>query len=162
MNRYLRKLFLYIFILFLLTPFLTTAITFSNPLTATSFIDLIEKLSEFIFLIAIFIVPILIIIAGFYFLTSGGDPQKVSQAKKILLYTIIGLVVVLLNRGIVLMIVQTLGIPSPSQTCVELGGMGCCDAGQICASGEITGASDCVGVQCCGDVTKCEPPSFPF
>ena len=73
-----------------------------------TFEELIDAIINFIFLVAIVIVPIMILIAAFYFLTSGGDPEKIRTAKKIILFTFIGLFIVLLGKGIVAIIKQIL------------------------------------------------------
>jgi hypothetical protein len=58
--------------------------------------------------VAAVVAVIMIIIAGFKFTTSGGDPQKVAGAKHALIYAIIGLAVVSLSQIIVhFVIVQT-------------------------------------------------------
>ena len=44
---------------------------------------------------------IMIIIGGFRYITSGGDPQRVTSAKNTLLYAIIGLIIVALAQIIV-------------------------------------------------------------
>ena len=75
-----------------------------NPLACGTFPECIEKIIGFIFWIALAIVPIIIIIAGFLFLTSGGDPEKVQTAKKMILYACIGLVIILLAKGIISLI----------------------------------------------------------
>ena len=82
---------------------------FINPLACATFPECIEKIINFIFWIAVAIVPIVIIIAGFLFLTSGGDPEKVRTAKKILLYACIGLVIVLLAKGIISIVKTVIG-----------------------------------------------------
>lgn len=97
-----------------LVPFLTEAITFGPPFGTKSFEELIDAIINFIFWVAMALVPIMIIIAAFYFLTSGGDPEKVKTAKKIILYTIIGLIIVFLGKGIVAIIGQIFeGAPPP-------------------------------------------------
>jgi hypothetical protein len=50
---------------------------------------------------------ILLIVGGFKFITSGGDPKAVDSAKKTLTYAIAGLVVILLSF-LVLVLIQTL------------------------------------------------------
>jgi hypothetical protein len=80
-----------------------------SPLACNTIPECIEKIISFIFWIAIAIVPIMIIIAGFLFLTSGGDPEKVRTAKKMLLYTCIGLVIILLAKGIISLIKAVIG-----------------------------------------------------
>ena len=103
------KIILSIFLFSLLVPFFTKAITFGPPFETKSFEELIDAIINFIFLVAIVIVPIMIIVAAFYFLTSGGNSEKISTAKKIILYTFIGLFIVLLGKGIVAIIKQVLG-----------------------------------------------------
>jgi hypothetical protein len=41
---------------------------------------------------------------GFYFLTSGGDPEKIRTAKKIITYALIGLLIVLLASALIFVI----------------------------------------------------------
>ena len=83
-------------------------IVFCNPLQNCDFQELIEKLIDFIFVVAIVIAPIMIIVAAFYFLTSGGDPEKVRTAKRIIFWTLIGLFIVLLAKGIPSIVKQIL------------------------------------------------------
>ena len=75
-----------------------------NPLACNTIPGCIEKIISFIFWIAVAIVPIMIIIAGFLFLTSGGDPEKVRTAKRIVFWAVIGLAIVLFAKGIISLI----------------------------------------------------------
>jgi len=43
----------------------------------------------------------MIIVAGFYFITATGDPAKIDTAKKIILWTLIGLLVVISAKGLI-------------------------------------------------------------
>lgn len=74
---------------------------YENPLKACSFEDLIGRIINFIFAVSLVLTPLMIIIAGFYFITAAGNPEKIKTAKDIILYTIIGLVIVLLSKGLV-------------------------------------------------------------
>lgn len=91
--------FLFSILYFLLLPFSIKAITFGSPFKLPTFEELINTIISFISWVAIAIVPLAIIVAAFYFLTSGGDPERVRTAKRIIFYTIIGLIIVLLARG---------------------------------------------------------------
>lgn len=51
---------------------------------------------------------IVIIIGGFNFVTSGGDPQKVSTAKNTILYAVIGLIVAVLAQAVVVLVLSKL------------------------------------------------------
>jgi hypothetical protein len=48
----------------------------------------------------------MVIISGFKYVTSGGDPQKVSGAKSTLIYAIVGLIVVALAQILVHFVLQ--------------------------------------------------------
>lgn len=86
-------------------------ISIDNPLKYNKFEDLINAIIDFIFEIGIIITPLIIIIAAFIFLTAGGDPRKITQAKEMLLYTFIGLAVIILAKGLVLVLKSFFGIP---------------------------------------------------
>ncbi len=109
MDSRLKKIILSILLFSFLIPCLAEAIRIPNPLEAETFEELIENLIDFIFWVAAAIVPLMIIIAAFYFITSAGNPDKVKTAKDIILYTIIGFTIVLLAKGIVSVIKQIIG-----------------------------------------------------
>ncbi len=80
-----------------------------NPLNATSIQELIRAISGFIWRLALAIAPVMFLIAGFLFITSGGDPNRVRTARNLFLYTVIGLAVVLLASGLYEVIKSILG-----------------------------------------------------
>lgn len=81
-----------------------------NPLEAKSFEELSNRLISFIFNIAVVLAPLMIIIGAAFLITSGGDPKKVTTGKTIIIYTLIGLAIVLLAKGIMVMIEEILGV----------------------------------------------------
>jgi len=100
------KLIFSIILFFLLVSFFAKAITFNPPFNTKSFEKLIDAIFNFIFWVGVAIVPIMVIVAAYFFLTSGGDPEKVRTAKKIIFWTLIGLIIVLMARGIPAIIKQ--------------------------------------------------------
>jgi hypothetical protein len=54
------------------------------------------------------IIVLMIIYAGFLFVTAQGDPQKLSKAKKAFLWAIIGAVIILGARLLAAAIAQTI------------------------------------------------------
>ncbi|MFH1584783.1 MAG: PKD domain-containing protein [Patescibacteria group bacterium] len=79
-------------------------IEFENPLNAeTIFGDdgLIERLLNVLFTLALGIAPLLLLYAGFLFLTGGGSPEQVGRAKNIVLWTIVGLIVIFFSRALI-------------------------------------------------------------
>ncbi len=86
------------------------SVCIENPLTATSFEAIVGNGINFIFKIAVVLAPLMVIIGGFLLLTAGGSIQQIDQAKKLLLWTAIGFLVVLLSRGILAIINLILGV----------------------------------------------------
>ncbi len=64
---------------------------------------------------------IVVIYAGFMYLTDGGQGKNTATAKKMLLYAILGILLILLSYTIVNFVI---GIPSNSQTAAGGGGIG--------------------------------------
>ena len=62
-------------------------------------------------IIAVALVPLMFVWAGFYFITANGEPEKIKKAKNIMLYTVIGLAIVLLSRAIISVVKGVLGSP---------------------------------------------------
>jgi len=76
-------------------------ICIENPLEAESFEDLLNAVVNFIFYVTIVIAPLMIMIAGFFFLTAGGNPLRIDTARRIILWTVIGLSIVLFAKGLI-------------------------------------------------------------
>lgn len=64
---------------------------------------------QYLFLAALVLAVIFIIFSGIQFITSGGDSEKLAEARKRLIYSIIGLVIVLLAFVIVSAVVRSVG-----------------------------------------------------
>ena len=83
---------------------------FPNPLEYETFGELIEAIISFIFTLSVAVVPLLIIIGAFYLITAGGDPKRIGTGKNIIIYTLIGLTIILLARGLLSMIESLIGV----------------------------------------------------
>lgn len=81
-----------------------TAIT-----NAVGLVALIERIGNWIFAILVTIASVFLIYAGFLWTTAGGDPQKATKARTILIDSLIGVVVALLARGLVLVVKSIVG-----------------------------------------------------
>jgi beta-lactamase regulating signal transducer with metallopeptidase domain len=79
-------------------------ICIENPVEAETFEELINAIIDFLWMFGIAVVPMVIIIAGYFFVTSAGDPAKVTQAKNMILYALIGLLIIGMAKGIVTLI----------------------------------------------------------
>jgi len=115
MRKYL-SLFLLIAVLIPLTAEAIT-VKIENPLGPnTTFWDLIDKLIDFIFYLAIAVAPIMFIVAGFYFITAAGDPEKINIAKKMILWVLIGLLIVFLAKALIVFFGEMFGMQIPPTT----------------------------------------------
>lgn len=85
------------------------AIKIINPLKHDNVQDLINAIIDLIIDLAIWIFPIVIIIAGFSFITAAGDPAKIESAKKIITWAAIGFLIVLSARAIVALFEYIMG-----------------------------------------------------
>jgi len=81
-----------------------------NPLQATNILELIDIIATWLFNLAIPIAVVMIVYAGVTFLISRGDITKVTQAKKILLYAVVGLAIILIGKGFITLIVSILNL----------------------------------------------------
>ena len=88
----------------------------TNPLKggANDFTSLVKIIAQWIFNLAIPIAVAMIVYAGILFLTAAGEPAKVTKAKEVLKYAVIGLAIILIGSGFVTLI----------QSILELGGTG--------------------------------------
>jgi uncharacterized membrane protein YidH (DUF202 family) len=91
-------------------PLLGRTVTLPNPTQWDTVEEVIQGIIDFIFYVAIVILPIMLTIAGFFFLSSGGDQTKTRTARNILFYSVIGLVIVLFAKGLIAVIKSILGV----------------------------------------------------
>jgi len=75
-----------------------------NPTHYKNILDVIAAIANLIFWIAVAIVPLMIIIGSIMFLTAGGDSMKVTKAKSLLFWAMVGLGVLLLSKAIAALI----------------------------------------------------------
>lgn len=63
-------------------------------------VAIIEFVLDFVLLLAV----IAVIVAGLYLIVSNGDEQQKDKAKRIILYVVIGIIVILLSRVLVMFV----------------------------------------------------------
>jgi len=81
-----------------------------NPMTADSFEGIIGGIIDFIFKIALFLVPLMVIWGGVLFVSAGGNMEQIKKAKTVIFWSLIGFVVILLARGFSDLLEEILGI----------------------------------------------------
>jgi len=89
------------------------ALNIGNPLKYDSFAKLVDGLFGFIITIAVAVAPIIILYAGFIILSSGGEPEKMKTAKNTILYTVIGLAILFLGKGLIAVIRDIFQVKGP-------------------------------------------------
>ena len=87
-------------------PLSVFALNIPNPLGIYSVTQLIQKITQFIYVAAIIGAPLLIMIAAFLRITAGGREERIKKSNAMITWSIIGLVVILLSR-IILSIIKT-------------------------------------------------------
>jgi len=84
-----------------------------NPLKYGNFEDLVKAIiNDFLIPVGITVAGIMFVIAGALFVTSAGDPEKVRTARRVMIYTAVGLAVILLASGLIAVLQSILGSPT--------------------------------------------------
>lgn len=83
-----------------------------NPLTDCTIVDLLNRVIDVLMAFAVIITVGMVVFAGLTYVTAGGSSDKIKTANKTLVYSLIGLAVVLLSRGISEAIRSALGGPA--------------------------------------------------
>jgi hypothetical protein len=76
------------------------ALEIPDPLDVGTIPELIDKIATWLLEIGLVISTIIILWAAIVFMTSGGNQQRVTQARQTLWYAIIGITVLLLAKGV--------------------------------------------------------------
>src|SRR3989344_478023 len=90
-----------------MTPTNTGVTTLLNPLGTQSLWDLTINVMNFIIQIGAVVIVFMVVYVGFLFVVARGNESKLSEAKKALLWTIIGALVLLGAKAITLGVCET-------------------------------------------------------
>jgi len=107
----MRKIiFLLLLLIFIFFPvfFVKGVVKLENPLKAKDFKEFIDRIITILFYLGIVIAPLMIVLAAFFFLTAGGDPQKIQTAQNIILYTCIGILIIFIAKIFIALIRKVL------------------------------------------------------
>jgi hypothetical protein len=116
--------FLALAIIVLFFPLVSRGLTIPNPLGYDTFEELVTAVINFIFLISLALAPLMVVLAGFYLLTAGGNPANIKKAQTIIIWTAVGLLVVLLAKGLISVIQAVIGVNPSSVPASPPGGGG--------------------------------------
>ncbi len=82
----------------------------TNPLGDVELQDIIQKIINFLFGLALLICPIFIIWGGFEIATASGAEQKIKDGRQKITYSLVGLVIMALASAFVAVIKSILGV----------------------------------------------------
>ena len=72
-----------------------------NPAIQGDVWDFFSNVSNYILIVsALVVAPFLFIAAAFYFFTAAGQTEKINRARNLIFWTVIGLIVILVARGL--------------------------------------------------------------
>ena len=108
----MKKIIILLFIFCLIFPSLILAqgISIRNPLKYDTFKELVQAVISFFLWLAVALTPLLIIIGAFYLMTAAGDPKKIETGRNIILWTCIGLAIILFSWGIIALVQGVIGV----------------------------------------------------
>ena len=73
-------------------------------LTLDDVVSIIQRVAGYFYSIAIVLAVILTIYIGILFFTAGGDDAQVGKAKKMMIWLIVGIAILLIGRGIITLV----------------------------------------------------------
>jgi sterol desaturase/sphingolipid hydroxylase (fatty acid hydroxylase superfamily) len=85
-------------------------IEYDNPLNTDSIIEVVDRVADYFYYVAIAIVPIITIYAAVLFFTAGGNDQQVGKAKKTFFWLIIGIAIILIGGGVITLLKDILNV----------------------------------------------------
>jgi len=106
-----------------LAPVVSAATTTDTPLkkdgkigqqypqdyTSDQALQILPRLVGYVYGFFLVIVVLMIIISGYMFVTAGGSPEKVTTARNVLMYALIGLAVAVLAKGLIALVAKLAG-----------------------------------------------------
>ncbi len=72
-----------------------------NPLASQNFQELLDRIINGLFWIGLALAPMFVLIAAFYLLTAAGNPAQIERGKRIIVYTLVGILVIIMAKGMV-------------------------------------------------------------
>ncbi len=99
-------------------PMLAFASTPPPPITKVQgLVNLMCTAFDYMFYGLLALSIIVVVIAGFNYVTAGDNAEKVSKANKMILYAAVGIAVALLAKGIPLIVGSFFGVTSGIKSC---------------------------------------------
>jgi hypothetical protein len=71
------------------------------PVASSGVLDTVKKIIDFVTYALLIVAVVVIVLAGYQFVTAQGDTDKITKARNYIIYAMIGVVVALLSQAIV-------------------------------------------------------------
>lgn len=81
-----------------------------NPLKFDTFGEILKAIADFLLIVGVPLAVLFIVWGAFLLLTSGGNENRISSGKKSIFWAVIGLIVILMAKGITVIIEDILGV----------------------------------------------------
>ncbi len=72
--------------------------------------ETLERIVDWLFAILMIVAALWLIIAGYYFVTASGDPERTKKARDFVLYALVGVLVGFMAKGLVMLIARIVGV----------------------------------------------------
>ena len=103
------KKVLKLLVIFLSFPAMVGAIEFTNPLQYDTFTEFVGHFGNWMFTMALAIVPVAVVVGAFFILSAGGKAENMKKGRDIILYAVLGLAILLFARGIASVVLHLFG-----------------------------------------------------
>ena len=110
MKKLSNKIIFPVLFFLLIAPLFIQGIEFENPIQATSVQAVVSAIGNWLYAIAFALVPVMILVGAFYILTAAGNPERVNTGRNIIMWTIIGLGIVIISTGIMSLMKELLDV----------------------------------------------------
>ena len=84
--------------------------TIFNPIGTEDFQELIKRFVDYALVLLTPLSVIMVLLTGYFYMTAGGNEEKVKRAHKTLIWTVIGIAIVLLAKSAQIIIETALGV----------------------------------------------------
>ena len=89
------KLLILLFYFFSIPFFSYAQTTVNNPLTSNTFTELIGKIAKPMTALGMAAATIAVVYGGWLYVSSGGNEQKINTAKQVLIWSVVGIFILL-------------------------------------------------------------------
>jgi len=88
---------------------ITVSETAPPGFTDVEAMNILPRVINFVFGFLLAVVVLMILVAGYMFVTGGGNPESIAKARNLLMYALIGLAIAVIARGLVALVGRIIG-----------------------------------------------------